>query len=76
MGAYHIVDRDDLVNDVLKHAPDGVDWIFSPFSESNEENYAKMLKTGGAAIAIETLDAKCPSTEGEKPVVALGVHVH
>lgn len=53
MGAHHIVDRSILVNDVLEHAPDGVDWIFSPFFRGNEKNYAKMLKTGGAVVAID-----------------------
>lgn len=59
MGAHHIVDRRNLVDDVRSHAPAGIDWIFSPFSDGNVENYVEMLRPGGAVVAIddpETLD--------------------
>ncbi len=59
MGAHHVVDRHHLVDEVRALAPGGVDWIFSPFSEGSVENYAEMLRVGGAVVAIddpETLD--------------------
>ena len=57
MGAHHIVDRHNLVGDVRGLAPDGVDWIFSPFSDGNVENYAEMLRPGGAVVAIDDPEA-------------------
>lgn len=53
MGADHLVDRHDLVTAVEALAPDGVDWIFSPFSEGNVDDYARLLKVHGEVVAID-----------------------
>jgi NADPH:quinone reductase len=53
LGADHVVDRHHLVDEVEALAPDGVDWIFSPFSEGNVEDYARLLKVHGEVVAID-----------------------
>ncbi|WP_307836804.1 zinc-binding alcohol dehydrogenase family protein [Acrocarpospora phusangensis] len=54
MGAHHVVDhRGDLAAAVRAVAPDGVDYVFSPFSAGNLEAYAEMLKPGGEITAID-----------------------
>ncbi|MEH3155027.1 MAG: zinc-binding alcohol dehydrogenase family protein [Gordonia paraffinivorans] len=53
MGAHHVVDRHDLVSSVREVAPDGVDHIFSAFSDGNVEAYAELLRVRGAVVAID-----------------------
>ncbi|WP_299575928.1 zinc-binding alcohol dehydrogenase family protein [uncultured Williamsia sp.] len=53
MGAKHVVDRHDLVAAVHAVAPDGVDHVFSAFSEGNVEAYADLLRVRGAVVAID-----------------------
>lgn len=53
-GAHAVVDRHgDLAAAVEEQAPDGVDFVFSPFTPKNAEAYAKMLRTGGHVAAID-----------------------
>ncbi|MGZ8178989.1 zinc-binding alcohol dehydrogenase family protein [Williamsia sp. SKLECPSW1] len=56
MGANHVVGRDDLVAAVREVAPDGVDHVFSAFSEGNVEAYAELLRVRGAVVAIDDPD--------------------
>ncbi len=53
MGAHHVVDRRDLVADVQKAAPDGVDYVFSPNTEGRIEAFAELLRPAGAITAID-----------------------
>ncbi|GES19796.1 NADPH:quinone reductase [Acrocarpospora pleiomorpha] len=54
MGAHHVVDhRGDLAAAVRAVAPDGVDYVFSPYSEGHVDAYAEMLKPGGQITAID-----------------------
>jgi zinc-binding alcohol dehydrogenase family protein len=51
--------RRGLGEEVLRVAPDGVDWIFSTHSEGQVEVYAQLLKPFGEIVAIddpETVD--------------------
>jgi len=53
MGAQHIIDRHDLVGAVRAVAPDGVDYIVSPFSRGNIDNYAAVIRPFGHIAATD-----------------------
>jgi zinc-binding alcohol dehydrogenase family protein len=53
MGAHHVVDRRDLIEQVRAITPAGVDAIFTPFSAGNVETFAELLKPRGAVVAID-----------------------
>jgi NADPH:quinone reductase len=53
MGAHHVVDRHKLIDEVTAIAPDGVNWIFSPFSAGNAQIYADLMVVRGAVVAID-----------------------
>jgi zinc-binding alcohol dehydrogenase family protein len=54
LGAHEVVDyRDGLVEAVLGVAPDGVDYVFSPYSEGNVESFAEIVRPGGHVVAID-----------------------
>jgi zinc-binding alcohol dehydrogenase family protein len=53
MGAQHVVDRHDLVGAVHAVAPDGVDFIVSPYSRGNIDNYAAVIRPFGHIAAID-----------------------
>ncbi|GAB2986757.1 NADPH:quinone reductase [Amycolatopsis acidiphila] len=53
MGAAHIADHHDLVTEVRKVAPDGVQYVFSPVSGKNVEAYAELLTPRGEIVAID-----------------------
>ncbi len=54
LGADAVVDHSgDFAANVLAEVPDGVDYIFSPYSKGNVENYAKVAKTFGEVCAID-----------------------
>lgn len=53
MGAHHVVDHHHLVELVREVAPDGVDWIFTAFSEGNVAAFADLLKVRGEVVAID-----------------------
>lgn len=53
MGAHHVVDRHKLVDEVNAIAPEGVNWIFSPFSAGNAQIYADLMVVRGAVVAID-----------------------
>ncbi len=53
MGAQHVVDRDNLKEEVAEIAPEGARWIFSPFSAGNAQNYADMMVVHGEVVAID-----------------------
>jgi len=58
LGADHVVDhRPGLVKAVLDVAPDGVDYVISPFSAQNIQAYARILKPGGHVTAIDEPEA-------------------
>ena len=56
MGVHDVVDRHDLVADLRRLAPWGVEYIFSPFSSSNVEAYADILRPRGQVVAIDDPD--------------------
>jgi zinc-binding alcohol dehydrogenase family protein len=54
LGAHHVVDhRGGLADAVLAVAPDGVDYVMSPFSGTNIEAYARILRPNGHVTAID-----------------------
>jgi NADPH2:quinone reductase len=53
LGARHVVGHHDLVADVKSVAPDGVDYVFSPYTAGMIETFAEVLKPGGAITAID-----------------------
>jgi zinc-binding alcohol dehydrogenase family protein len=54
LGAHHVVDHHgDLVANVRAVAPDGVDYIFTPYSSGNTEAFAELLRPGGRVTAID-----------------------
>ena len=53
MGAHHVVDHRDLVKEVNRVAPGGVDYVFTPFSAGNIEAFAELLRPRGAIVAID-----------------------
>ena len=53
MGAHATVDRHDLVAGVRAAEPDGVDYLFSMFSEGRAADYAAIVNPFGAITAID-----------------------
>lgn len=53
MGAHHVVDRHDLVASVHAAAPDGVDYLVSPFSKGNIDAYAELIRPLGHIAATD-----------------------
>ncbi|GIF74946.1 NADPH:quinone reductase [Asanoa siamensis] len=53
MGAHQVVDRHDLVGSVRAVAPDGVDYIVSPFSKGNIDAYAELIRPLGHIAATD-----------------------
>lgn len=53
LGAHHVVDHHDLLAQVREVAPQGVDLVFSPFSEGNVETYAELMNVHGQVVAID-----------------------
>ena len=54
LGADAVVDHSgDFAANVLAQIPEGVDYIFSPYSKGNVETYAKISKAFGEVCAID-----------------------
>lgn len=53
LGAHHVVDHRDLVPAVRAVAPQGVDYVFSPNTAGRIEEFAELLRPGGAITAID-----------------------
>jgi zinc-binding alcohol dehydrogenase family protein len=54
LGAHHVIDRHGgLADATLAVAPDGVDYVISPFSAGNVEQYARLLRPNGHITAID-----------------------
>ncbi len=53
LGAHHVVDRSDLLAEVRRVAPDGVDAVFSPYSAGMVETYAELMAVRGQVVAID-----------------------
>jgi len=53
MGAHHVVDRHDLVASVHAVAPDGVEYLVSPFSKGNIDAYAELIRPLGHIAATD-----------------------
>ncbi len=53
MGAHHVVNHHNLLEELNEVAPDGVEHIFTPFSAGNVETFAAVLKPRGAVVAID-----------------------
>jgi len=53
LGAHAVVDHRDLVPRALEAAPDGVEWLFSPFSTGRIEEFARIVKPFGHIVAID-----------------------
>lgn len=54
LGADHVVNHhQDLAQQVKDIAPDGVDWIYTAYSEDQLELYAEVTRPFGAIVAID-----------------------
>src|ERR1700761_1392089 len=53
LGAHHVIDHHDLVGGVRGITPDGVDYVFSPHTAGSIEDFAEILRPGGAVVAID-----------------------
>jgi len=53
LGAHAVIDHHDLLEQGRAAAPDGVDWIFSPHSQGNEQAFAELLRPFGHVVAID-----------------------
>jgi NADPH2:quinone reductase len=54
MGAHHVVDHHgDLAANVRAVAADGVEYIFTPYSQHNIDAYAELAKPAGHVVAID-----------------------
>ena len=54
LGAHVVVNhRLGLASQALAEAPDGVNYVFSPFSEHNVEEYARLLTPRGHVVSID-----------------------
>jgi len=53
MGADAVINHHNLRAETLAVAPEGVDWVFSPHSAGNVENFAEIVKPFGHVTAID-----------------------
>jgi NADPH:quinone reductase len=53
MGAHQVIDHHDLAASAKAAAPDGVDYLLSPFTAGNVETYAEIMAPGGHIVAID-----------------------
>lgn len=53
IGAHGTVNRRDLVGELKAAAPEGVNFVFTPFSEGNIEAFAEILRPRGEVVAID-----------------------
>jgi zinc-binding alcohol dehydrogenase family protein len=53
LGAHAVIDHHDLVNEGLRAAPDGVDYLFSTNSQGNVDAFAQLLNPFGHVVAID-----------------------
>ena len=53
MGAHHVINHHHLREEAKAVAPEGINWIFSPFSAGNVETYAEIMAVRGAVVAID-----------------------
>lgn len=53
LGADVVINHHDLRSEALTAAAGGVDWLFSPHSAGNIEDYAEILKPFGHIVAID-----------------------
>ncbi|PHV66143.1 zinc-binding alcohol dehydrogenase family protein [Williamsia muralis] len=53
LGAHHVINHHNLAEEATDVAPQGINWIFSPFSAGNVETYAQIMAVRGAVIAID-----------------------
>ncbi|OMC04471.1 NADPH:quinone reductase [Mycobacterium sp. NS-7484] len=53
LGADVVVDHHQLREQVLKVAPDGIDYLFSPHSQGNVQTYADIVRPFGHITAID-----------------------
>ncbi|MCZ4149228.1 NADPH:quinone reductase, partial [Escherichia coli] len=54
LGAEHVANhRDDLAEQVLAVAQDGVDWLFTAHSAGQIETYARIVRAFGHIVAID-----------------------
>ncbi|BCB74683.1 zinc-binding alcohol dehydrogenase family protein [Phytohabitans flavus] len=53
LGAHHIANHHNLVESVFEVAPEGVDYVLSPFSEHVINDLATIVRPGGHVVAID-----------------------
>jgi NADPH:quinone reductase len=53
LGAHAVIDHHDLVDEALRAAPDGVDYVFSAHSAGNVEAFGELLNPFGHVVAID-----------------------
>jgi NADPH:quinone reductase len=56
MGAHHVVDHHHLAAAVKAVAPQGVNWVLSPFSAGNVEAFADLMAFRGEVVGIDEPD--------------------
>ncbi|WP_207835996.1 zinc-binding alcohol dehydrogenase family protein [Williamsia soli] len=53
LGAHHVIDHHNLAAEAKAVAPQGINYIFSPFSAGNVEIYADIMAVRGTVVAID-----------------------
>lgn len=53
LGAHHVVNHHNLRAEVTAVAPNGVNYVFSPFSAGNVQTYADLMAVHGQVVAID-----------------------
>ena len=71
MGADFVIDHHDLVDGVRDADPDGVKWVFTPFTAGNVEAFAEVLQPFGHVVAIDE-----PAQLDLRPLKAKSIAFH
>ncbi len=53
LGAHNVINHHNLAEEAKTVAPQGINWIFSPFSAGNVETYAEIMAVRGVVVAID-----------------------
>jgi zinc-binding alcohol dehydrogenase family protein len=53
LGAHAVIDHHDLAGGVAAAAPDGINYLLSPFSAGNIDTYATIMSPGGHIVALD-----------------------
>lgn len=53
LGAHHVVNHHNLREEAAAVAPQGIDYVVSPFSKGNVETYAEIMALHGQVVALD-----------------------